>query len=334
MKYDFFADFYLKSGDAEPRYTVYLGPFWPENDAELEEMGFRYHSNDGYADYLIDDASQEQLESFSREGFESEVMDVLFNGEDFERISISAMEVEVIDDEGNYPPRGVLIGVTFVKFFMTDPFSEVTFTEDYFDKSKREWRYFHTPLKRLKDYFGVITQSAVITKLQSFEEDTQREWTFDELEVLFECGVDEAVEIATKAFYGMKDLDGNPALLHALAVGLAGRNKYEMMTGFLHDVLEDSDYTGEDLYKFGIPGNVVQAVEILTHNKERDTYEEYITGIVASGKELAINVKLNDLRHNILRAQTGNHPEYLKKHLDALSFIENALKSGEKTVNL
>ena len=55
--------------------------------------------------------------------------------------------------------------------------------------------------------------------------------------------VEETLQIALDAHRGQKDLDGRPALLHPIAVGLMGSNDTEIMTGFLHDVVEDTALT-------------------------------------------------------------------------------------------
>ena len=52
--------------------------------------------------------------------------------------------------------------------------------------------------------------------------------------------IEETLQIALDAHRGQKDLDGRPALLHPIAVGLMGSNDTEIMTGFLHDVVEDT----------------------------------------------------------------------------------------------
>ena len=46
--------------------------------------------------------------------------------------------------------------------------------------------------------------------------------------------VELALQIALDAHEGQVDLDGKPAILHALAVGLAGENTTEQCVGFLH----------------------------------------------------------------------------------------------------
>ena len=59
--------------------------------------------------------------------------------------------------------------------------------------------------------------------------------------------VEEALRIALKAHEGQKDLDGNPVILHPMAVAVAGRNREEHVAGLLHDVVEDTGMTFDDL---------------------------------------------------------------------------------------
>lgn len=42
-------------------------------------------------------------------------------------------------------------------------------------------------------------------------------WTFEQLKDYFEAGIDDAVDLATRTFFGLRDLDGNPQILHVLA---------------------------------------------------------------------------------------------------------------------
>lgn len=77
--------------------------------------------------------------------------------------------------------------------------------------------------------------------------------------------IDIALRIATPAHAGQLDRDGYPVILHPLTVGLMGHADEEKMTGFLHDVVEDTSYSFEDLLHEGIPTGVVNALRILTH---------------------------------------------------------------------
>lgn len=137
--------------------------------------------------------------------------------------------------------------------------------------------------------------------------------------------IDKAVELASKAHAADYDLDGNPTILHPLAVGMMGRNDVERIVGFLHDVVEDTRYTFEDLENEGFSAEVIAALRLLTHDKETP-YMEYIANICRSGNETAIRVKLNDLRHNLARGKEGGHLRCVEKHTEAIAYVEAALR--------
>ena len=109
--------------------------------------------------------------------------------------------------------------------------------------------------------------------------------------------IEDIIRIAVEAHEGQKDLEGNPAIQHVLAVGLMGQNELEQKVGFLHDVVEDSDITIEDLRARGVEEDVLEAVDLLTH-KDGISYEDYVRNIFFSGNQTAIQVKVNDLRQN------------------------------------
>lgn len=156
--------------------------------------------------------------------------------------------------------------------------------------------------------------------------------------------IEVTLRIALEAHTGQKDLDGNPAILHPLAVGLMGRTDAETKAGFLHDVVEDSSITLEDLKNRGVGDDVLTALALLSHGKEKVGYFEYVKNIIASGNVTAIHVKLNDLHHNLQRgkdsyeaAVASNDTAKLKeldrintKHAEALEMI---IKAGYENCN-
>lgn len=131
------------------------------------------------------------------------------------------------------------------------------------------------------------------------------------------CDIDLCLKIATEAHRGQKDLDGNPVILHPLTVGLMGKTIDEQCAGFLHDVVEDTDYTFDALIEMGVSAHIVDALRLLTHEKGTD-YLEYVKRIARSGNELAIAVKLNDLRHNLKRGRERGYKHLVEKHEAAL----------------
>lgn len=146
---------------------------------------------------------------------------------------------------------------------------------------------------------------------------------------------EEAVEIASIYHKGQKDLDGKPVLLHPLAVALIGNNEMERIVGVLHDVIEDTECSFTDLEKWGVSKNVINTLELLTH-KEGQSCNEYLLGIITSGNITALNVKINDLRHNISRNnEDSNKKKIIKaKHKKALKKIENYLMANIKNTTI
>lgn len=139
--------------------------------------------------------------------------------------------------------------------------------------------------------------------------------------------IDKAIELASKAHAADYDLDGNSTILHPLAVGMMGQNDTERIVGFLHDVVEDTKYTFENLEEEGFSAEVIAALRLLTHDKETP-YMEYVERICKSGNRTAINVKMNDLRHNLARGKEGGHTRCVEKHTAALAFIESYLANS------
>lgn len=136
--------------------------------------------------------------------------------------------------------------------------------------------------------------------------------------------IDKAIELASKAHAADYDLDGNPTILHPLAVGMMGRNDLERVVGFLHDVVEDTRYDFSDLEELGFSELVIDTLRLLTHDKQTP-YMEYIKRICESGNEVAVNVKINDLKHNMARGRAGGHMRCVERHTVALAYIESFL---------
>ena len=137
--------------------------------------------------------------------------------------------------------------------------------------------------------------------------------------------VEDALRIALKAHEGQKDLDGNPVILHPMAVAVAGRNREEQVAGLLHDVVEDTGITFDELLRLGVDETIVDALRLLTHTDDM-TYEEYVNRIATSGNDIALHVKYNDLQHNLKRGRAGGHYKQVAKHEKGLSIIEPHIK--------
>lgn len=126
-------------------------------------------------------------------------------------------------------------------------------------------------------------------------------------------GIEDAKALAAEAHQGQVDKAGRPYFEHVRAVAqntidllsLYGRGltPAEMdavvMAAYLHDVVEDTPLTFEDLAKQGFPASVIEIVRLLTRDRSTGlTYMEWIREIARSGNRGALIVKLADNLHN------------------------------------
>lgn len=116
--------------------------------------------------------------------------------------------------------------------------------------------------------------------------------------------IDLARRIATQAHYGQHRRDGaTPYIKHPAAVAekLSGESDDVVAAAWLHDVLEDTETKVEDLETAGIPSAIIEAVQVLT--KQRDIgYGEYLRRVKQN--EIARKVKIADMLHNLSDAPT------------------------------
>lgn len=105
-----------------------------------------------------------------------------------------------------------------------------------------------------------------------------------------------AIEVAIEAHSQQKDKVGKPYLLHVFSVMAKGKTDDEKIVGLLHDVVEDTDKTIDDLYAFGFSKTVLDAVECLT-KRQNENYSEFIERVKQN--PLATKVKINDLEDNM-----------------------------------
>ena len=105
-----------------------------------------------------------------------------------------------------------------------------------------------------------------------------------------------AIAIAAIAHDGQVDKGNYDYIYHPLHVMNQMKTKEEKIVAILHDVVEDSDITINDLKNCGFSKSVITALEILTR-KDGETYFEYIERVRCFS--LAKSVKIADLEHNM-----------------------------------
>jgi (p)ppGpp synthase/HD superfamily hydrolase len=118
-----------------------------------------------------------------------------------------------------------------------------------------------------------------------------------------------AILISAQAHHGQKRKNGLPYLLHPFRVMLRMKTEKEMIVAILHDVVEDTAITLDDLRSKGFFDDVLAALDLLT-KKKGQAYEEYI-GLI-SRNPLARAVKIADLEDNM---NLGELPRVREKDL-------------------
>ena len=135
--------------------------------------------------------------------------------------------------------------------------------------------------------------------------------------------IDIALAIAKKAHAGQVDKAGVDYIQHPLYVASQVKTEQEKAVALLHDVIEDSDVTADDLLASGLSNEVVTAVQILTKKKKGQSYQEYLEKVKSNN--LARVVKLADLKHNSdlsrLKSVANTDYERVKKYKNAIRYL-------------
>lgn len=118
--------------------------------------------------------------------------------------------------------------------------------------------------------------------------------------------LERAIQIACEAHEGQYDKGGEAYILHPLRVMLRMHTEPTRIAAILHDVVEDSNFTFEDLNKNGFSEEVVSAVDALTKRKG----EEYLDFVRrAAAHPIACLVKRADLEDNLNLSRIKNPSE-------------------------
>jgi (p)ppGpp synthase/HD superfamily hydrolase len=108
--------------------------------------------------------------------------------------------------------------------------------------------------------------------------------------------LDDAIQLARRAHEGQLDKSGRPYIAHPLRVMGRLKDEHERMAAVLHDVIEDTDVTLDDLTALGCPADVLEAITALSKNPG-ETREDYLARVMAN--PLALVVKRADIADNM-----------------------------------
>lgn len=104
-----------------------------------------------------------------------------------------------------------------------------------------------------------------------------------------------ALSLCFEAHKEQKDKTGLPYVFHPFHLAEQMDDELSTVCALLHDVVEDTEYTLDDISAMGYPGEVTDILALLTHG-EGVPYMEYVAKIARNAT--AKKVKLADLRHN------------------------------------
>jgi (p)ppGpp synthase/HD superfamily hydrolase len=125
-----------------------------------------------------------------------------------------------------------------------------------------------------------------------------------------------AIHLAATHHEGQMDKGGNPYLFHPLRLMMNAFTEEEQIVAVLHDTIEETSLTLEDLQTEGFSEKVVAAVDSLSRRK-KESYEDFILRIKES--PLARRIKVLDLQDNMNLTRTKKPTDKDRKRLEKYS---------------
>ena len=132
-----------------------------------------------------------------------------------------------------------------------------------------------------------------------------------------------ALKLCFAAHKEQVDKSGLPYVFHPFHLAEQMPDELTTIVALLHDVVEDTDTTLDDLRELSFPVEAVEAIALMTHDK-RVPYLDYVAKIKEN--PITRTVKLADLRHNSdvsrLDAVDAKAEERLEKYRAAIRLLE------------
>lgn len=147
--------------------------------------------------------------------------------------------------------------------------------------------------------------------------------------------LERAIALAVRAHAGQKDKAGAPYILHPLRVMLAVEGDDARMAAVLHDVVEDSDITIDELRQMGFPEAVVEAVDALTKRDDEKGADSYLDFVARAGRnDIARAVKLADIADNMdlsrIQKPSEKGLERVSRYRKAKRLLERMEREAER----
>ena len=136
-----------------------------------------------------------------------------------------------------------------------------------------------------------------------------------------------AIKLCYEAHAGQVDKSGLPYVHHPLHLAEQMSDEDTTVVALLHDVVEDTRYTLEDLEAMDFGPDVIEAIRVMTHD-DSVPYMDYVREI--AGNPIARQVKLADLAHNSDLTRLDHEPTEqdmarYRKYQEARKILESTL---------
>ena len=132
-----------------------------------------------------------------------------------------------------------------------------------------------------------------------------------------------AMKLCYEAHKGQVDKTDVPYVFHPFHVAEQMTSEASTIVALLHDVVEDTDYTLEDIAAAGFGKEIVEAVALMTHEDEVP-YLDYVAKL--KDNPIAREVKLADLAHNSDLSRLGEIDDETKQRLEKYEKAKAILK--------
>jgi hypothetical protein len=145
--------------------------------------------------------------------------------------------------------------------------------------------------------------------------------------------VESAIALAVKFHRGQRDKAGMPYILHPLTLLAKTTDPLVQQAAVLHDILEDTSATVQDLVSSGIHPKAIEAIQLLTHNPI-ESYADYVVRL--KGNVVSRAAKLLDLNDNYrldrVAYREANATEdalRLQKYILTKQFLSDEIEESE-----
>ena len=136
-----------------------------------------------------------------------------------------------------------------------------------------------------------------------------------------------AMKLCFEAHKGQVDKTGVPYVFHPFHVAEQMTDEATTVVALLHDVVEDTEYTLEDIAALGFGQDIVGAVALMTHEDDVP-YLDYVARLKSN--PLARVVKLADLAHNSDLSRLGKVDDETRRRLEKYKKAIALLEYGDE----